>query len=102
MQRGPVKLKYSGATNYTKFTKFKVQTINKMPSIKAQIKPLLHQIKVPAFIRREARTEERSPPGLQASCRSRRKERKKERIQSYRSSLVRQPAVNDIKHAEPC
>ena len=56
MQRGPVKLKYSGATNYTKFTKFKVQTINKMPSIKAQIKPLLHQIKVPAFIRREART----------------------------------------------
>jgi hypothetical protein len=37
-----------------------VQTINKMPSIKAQIKPLLHQIKVAAFMRREARQEERS------------------------------------------
>lgn len=62
-----------------------------MPSIKAQIKPLLHQIKVPAFNRREARTEERSP-GLQAICRSRRKERTKETIQNpIAAVLVRQP-----------
>ena len=48
-----------------------------MPSIKAQIKPLLHQIKVPAFNRREAQTE--PAVSLLASELQVKEKRKKER-----------------------